>query len=150
MGSGKSSWCRQWVSKHNKSIWISRDAIRYSILAPGEEYFSREQEVLKEFRRQAQNAIDNEEINYVLLDASHLSDKSIAKTLKNLNISKDVRVVNVRLTTPLEVCLERNALREGRERVPDEVIKNAYSIFLNSGKIDWVRRRINDTWEVSI
>ena len=76
--------------------------------------------------------------------------KMSLKTLKNLNIPKDVRVVNVRLTTPLEVCLERNALREGRERVSDEVIKNAYSIFLNSGKIDWVRRRINDTWEVSI
>ena len=90
MGSGKSSWCRQWVSKHNKSIWISRDAIRYSILAPGEEYFSREQEVLKEFRRQAQNAIDNEEIDYVLLDASHLSDKSIAKTLKNPSLVSKV------------------------------------------------------------
>ena len=150
MGSGKSSWCRQWISKYDKSIWISRDVVRYSILAPGEEYFSREQEVLKEFRKQAQGAIDNEEISSVLLDASHLSDKSIAKTLRNLNIPKDVKVINVRLMTPLKVCLERNALREGRERVPDDVIKNAYSIFLNSGKIDWVRRRIDDTWEVLV
>lgn len=150
MGSGKSTWCQHWLSKHNKSVWISRDAVRYSILSSGEEYFSREKEVLKEFRKQAQSAIDNEEIDSVLLDASHLSDKAIAKTFKNLNIPKDIKVINVRLITPLKVCLERNALREGRERVPDDVIKNAYSIYLNSGKIDWVRKRIDDIWEVSV
>lgn len=150
MGSGKSTWCQHWISKHKKSVWISRDFVRYSILNPGEEYFSREKEVLREFRKQAQSAIDNEEIDSVLLDASHLSDKAIAKTLRNLNIPGDVRIINVRLITPLNVCLERNALRKGRERVPDDVIKNAYSIYLNSGKIDWVRKRIDDIWEVLV
>lgn len=150
MGSGKSTWCQKWIVKHKNSIWISRDNIRYSLLAPEDEYFSREQEVLKEFYKQAQNAIDDVKIDAVLLDASHLSDKAIWKTLKHLNIPKEIKVINVRLVTPLDVCLKRNAGREGRARVPDNVIKNAYSIFLNNEKLDRVRKRINEVWEVTI
>lgn len=150
MGSGKTTYCQKWIAKHKNSIWISRDNIRYSFLAPDEDYFSKEQEVLKEFYKQAQNAIDNDEVYAVLLDASHLSDKAIWKTLKHLSIPKDTKIVNVRLTTPLDVCLERNAGREGRARVPDDVIKNAYSIFKNSEKLDCVRKRISEVWEVTV
>ena len=42
-GSGKSTW----VKNHMKSddIYISRDEIRFSLLQPGDEYFSKEKEV---------------------------------------------------------------------------------------------------------
>ena len=150
MGSGKTTYCQKWIAKHKNSIWISRDEIRYSLLAPDEEYFSREKEVLKEFHKQAQEAIDNDQVDTVLLDASHLSDKAIWKTLNYLNISREVKIVNVRLNTPLNVCLERNASRKGRARISDNVIKNAYSIFLNSEKFDCVRKRINEVWEVTV
>lgn len=155
MGSGKSTWCQKWLKEHINSIWISRDNIRFSLLGPDDEYFSKEKEVLKEFQKEIYEAIRNPDIDSILLDASHLSDKAIKKILNLLPVecwtySKDFWFVNVRMATPLETCLERNAKRKGRAEVPDKVIQDAYEIFTNSKKIETVRRFMNATWEVIV
>lgn len=155
MGSGKSTWCQKWIAKHKNAVWISRDNIRFSLLGPDDEYFSKEDEVLKEFRKEIYEAIENPEIDSILLDASHLSDKAIKKTLNLLPVEcwtypENFWFVNVRLVTPLKTCLERNAKREGRVRVPDKVINDAYEIFINSKKTKTVREFIDATWEVTV
>ena len=155
MGSGKSTWCQKWIAEHKNAVWISIDNIRFSLLGPDDEYFSKEKDVLKEFKKQIREAIRNSEIDSILLDASHLSDKAIKKTLDLLPVecrtsSDDFWFVNVRMVTPLKTCLERNAKREGRARVPDKVINDAYEILTKSKKIESVRQFINDTWEVIV
>lgn len=155
MGSGKSTWCQKWVAKHKNAVWISRDNIRFSLLNPDDEYFSKEKDVLKEFKKQLQEAIKNPKIDSILLDASHLSDKAIKKTLNLLpcdcqTCPEDFWFVNVRLVTPLEICLERNSKREGRAKVPDNVIQDAYEIFTKSKKMESVRQFLNATWEVTV
>lgn len=150
MGAGKSFYGKHYVETHRRAIRISRDDIRFSFLSPGDDYFSKEKETLKEFFRQAQVAINDDKIDTIILDASHLDDRAIAKTLKHLNIPKEVRVINVRFETSLLKCIERNNLREGRAKVPEEVIRRAYQQFQDGRDktIDWVRRRIDETWEV--
>lgn len=155
MGSGKSTWCQRWIAEHKNAVWISRDNIRFSLLGPDDDYFSKEDEVIKEFRKEIYKAIRNPEIDSILLDASHLSDKAIKKTIYLLPVEcktfpERFWFVNVRLVTPLETCLERNAKREGRARVPDKVIKEAYEAFTKSKKIEMVRQFINATWEVTV
>ena len=155
MGSGKSTWCQKWIAEHKNAVWISRDNIRFSFLGPDDEYFSKEDEVLKEFRKEIYEAIENPKIDSILLDASHLSDKAIKKTLNLLPANcwyfpERYWFVNVRLVTPLGTCLERNAKREGRARVPDKTIHEAYEIFTKSKKIESVRRFLNATWEVAV
>ena len=49
------------------------------------------------------------------------------KTLRHLKLNENVRVIPVYFDTPLNLCLERNALRSGRARVPDEVIKKQFN-----------------------
>lgn len=46
-GSGKSTWAK--ANKKEKDIYVSRDEVRFSLLQDGDEYFSKEKEVLKEF-----------------------------------------------------------------------------------------------------
>lgn len=150
MGAGKSYYGKHYAKTHHRAVRISRDDIRFSFLSPGDDYFSKEKETLKEFYRQAQTAIDNAEIDTVILDASHLDDRAIAKTLNHLAISKEINVIQVRFEAPLDKCIEQNNAREGRAKVPEEVIRKAYKQF-KEGKnkpINWVRRRINEVWEV--
>lgn len=150
MGAGKSFYAKHYVETHDKVVYISRDDIRFSFLSPEDDYFSKEKETLKEFYRQAQAAIDDKDANAVILDASHLDDKAIAKTLNHLDIPNEFMVIQIRLETPLNKCLRQNNLREGRAKVPEKVIETAYNQF-QKGKdnpIPWVRHKIDETWEV--
>ena len=49
-GTGKSTWIKNNLSKFEGEVEvISRDEIRFSMVSEGEEYFSKEDEVFKEF-----------------------------------------------------------------------------------------------------
>ena len=148
MGAGKTYYGKLYVKKHPGSVRISRDDIRFSYLAPGDDYFSKEKEVLKEFYGRAQEAINDPNVKAVILDASHLDDMAIAKTLSHLAIPKGIKVIQVRVCTNLDTCLRQNATREGRAKVPDEVIKRAYEQFNVNKQIGWVRKRIDEVWMV--
>ena len=64
---------------------ISRDEIRFSMVREDEDYFAHEDEVVKEFHRKAQEAIDGEPL-VIFIDATHLSEKSRNATLDALNL----------------------------------------------------------------
>lgn len=105
------------------SIYVSRDEVRFSMIKEGEEYFSKEKQVYMEFILRIQEALSTGKD--VVADATHLNKASRAKLLNAL-ILTDVRVVAVFIKPTLEVCLERNLKREGRERVPEDAIKNMH------------------------
>lgn len=122
-GSGKSYWATTHLPEN--SIYISRDKLRFEKIGEKDTYFSKEGDVFREFVRQIEEGL----IKYdnVFADATHLNPASRNKLISNLCPTSPIEEINVVfLDTPLEVCLARNAKREGRKYVPEEVIKHMY------------------------
>lgn len=121
-GAGKSYWAKNFGAKH-KTEYISRDTVRFSMVGENEEYFSKEDDVFKEWIRQIQEALDNAtDETYVIADATHLNEKSRNKTLDHLNL-EDVEIWCVFANPGAETCLAHNEGREGRSYVPRSVIR---------------------------
>lgn len=120
-GSGKSTY-----AKTNKDLryckYISRDDIRYSLLKDGDDYFSKEKQVFRTFIAQINQAILQD--RDIVVDATHISRASRAKVLRNLEGRCHLdKIICICMTTSVLTCLQRNAMRTGRARVPDKNIK---------------------------
>lgn len=156
-GSGKTTWAKQ----QKRTKVISRDDIRFEMLKDDEEYFSHENDVFAEFIRQIKTALYTDDPDYdnVVADATHLNYRSRTKLLNYIFNSfideqdlKDYPIHFVYFNTPINICLERNAKRSGRQRVPDYVITDMYkhftkppleTIVVNTVRSDYI-------WEKSI
>lgn len=123
-GSGKSTIALNKMT--NKDIYISRDQIRYSLIEDNEEYFSKEKEVMKIFIDNINSAIQENKYRFIYADATHLNERSRRKVLDNIT-NKPNKIFLLFINTPLEIALERNNKRIGRERVPEKVIKNMFN-----------------------
>ena len=122
--SGKSYWANNHMS--SDTIWVSRDEIRFSMVKETEDYFSKEDEVFKEFVLDIQDALDKELC--VLADATNLHWPSRRKLLSKLNLEY-TEVYCVIFLTSLETCLERNAKRKGRRKVPEDVLIKMFNSY---------------------
>ena len=120
--SGKSTFVQQFI-KNNDIRYVSRDEIRFSMIKKDEEYFSHEKEVFRKFAGTvAQTLIDGFD---VIADATHLNRVSRDKLIRAIDqYTTEYTITYIVLETSLETCMERNALREGRARVPDSVMKS--------------------------
>ena len=56
-GCGKSTYAKEYCKKYPETVYVSRDEIRFSLLAEDEYYFSHETEVLEKFYTNIANAI---------------------------------------------------------------------------------------------
>ena len=121
-GSGKSYYIKHEAPDY--AVVVSRDAVRFSMLSEGDEYFSKEKAVFKEFVHQIQENLDAGKTVYA--DATHLNGISRYKLINNLNL-ENTRVYPICFKVSLETCLERNAQRTGRARVPDSALVNMYN-----------------------
>ena len=124
-GSGKSTYAKNHLSN---ALYVSRDEIRFSLVAENEEYFSKENEVFTEFINAINLGLAMN--NDVIADATHLNAKSRLKLLANLDLNKEkTKVIAIVMRTPLNICLERNEKRKGtRSYVPQNVIKRMHSL----------------------
>lgn len=125
-GSGKSTEARRMAgSLAARSItveYISRDELRFSIISDESEYFfSKEKEVFSKFVEKMNNSLNKNDCT--IIDATHISKASRAKILRRVESPDSVRLLVLYLTTPLDVCIQQNDLRTGKERVPHEVIE---------------------------
>lgn len=147
-GCGKSTWIKERIANYG-GVHISRDAVRFSMVSEDEDYFAREDEVFKEWIRQCQEAIDDDIHKNIYIDATHINDRSRAKTIHNLNIDYDkVMLICVRFDVPIDICKARNSRREGRARVPEDVIDSMYKSFsYPSYRFDWTPR-FDEVWEI--
>lgn len=126
-GCGKSTWIRN-VMNSDIDTHISRDAIRFSLLEDGQEYFEVEDKVKKFYYQQIKDCTSDGFTNdCVFIDATHLTRKSRAQTCSW--IRKNPYKIAVSFEVPLKVALERNAQRTGRAKVPETVIHNMYRTF---------------------
>ena len=122
-GSGKSTWAKK-MAENSSACWISRDAIRFSMLQEGDDYFAYEDKVMDNFITNIQNAINNNSA-IVIADATHLTERSRNQVLNRL-LLKETIVTYVYFDVPLTTALVRNASREGRAKVPESVIHKMY------------------------
>ena len=134
-GSGKSTWAKKMTGEFD--TYISRDEIRFSLVEEDEEYFSRENEVLRTFFEQIDAAILTTK-RYVYADATHLSPTGRRQLLSNLK-NKPKRIYVVYVDVSLETAQKRNAERTGRALVPRDVVARMY----NSIKLPTQKEGIN-------
>ena len=124
-GSGKSTEARRMtgsLAARNLTVeHISRDELRFSMISDESEYFSKEKEVFSKFVEKMNNSLNKNDCT--IIDATHISKASRAKILRRVENPNNVRLLVLYLTTPLDVCMQQNDLRTGREQVPHEVIE---------------------------
>lgn len=138
-GSGKSTYARN-ILKYG-DIYVSRDEIRYSMLTDEDDYFAKENEVIKTFIQYIDDAlIDTQYQGKVYADATHLSPKGRAQVLNQLKNKNKVSVIY--LDVPLKVILARNAQREGRALVPENVIRRMYKSIILPTKAEGIEKLI--------
>jgi predicted kinase len=120
-GAGKSTYLEKHVPFG--CVIVSRDAIRFSMVKPDEEYFSKETEVFNAFIAEIVHAL--EEGYDVYADATHLNAKSRAKVINAVmqrTVPSKISVLWVQVD--LEVALAQNELRQGtRAYVPKSAIR---------------------------
>lgn len=125
--SGKSTYVENIFKNSQKTVAIvSRDEIRFSLLEDGEDYFSKEDEVLKLFYERISENLANPYVDIVVADATHLNQKSRSKLFSNIDIPEECRVYAIAFETSLDECLRRNEKREGRAKVPRGVLRRMY------------------------
>ena len=120
-GSGKTHWASSQADETH--IWVSRDAVRFSMLKPDEDYFAHETEVYHKWIELIREALDNPFVEAVFADATHITEFSRKKTLNSLRpLGGNVQIIPVVFNTPYETCYYRNKERTGRARVPNRVM----------------------------
>lgn len=114
--SGKSTYIREHFAR---AKIVSRDAIRFEMLKPDEDYFAHEKEVLQEFYSQIEAACKSA-AEVVVVDATNLTPKTRAKVLRYAN-GRRKRAISFNL--PLGTLIEHNNNRSGLAKVPISAIE---------------------------
>lgn len=125
--SGKSTITNLIAENHNKVCIVSRDAIRFSLLRDGEDYFVHEDEVIDTFFSRINEALQSSNYDIVIADQTNVTLRARAEFWANVSIPSNVEVVGIWVEIPKEVAISRNKRRTGRAHVPDNVIKNMYA-----------------------
>lgn len=127
-GSGKSSMIttNEKLREINDKLIISRDKIRFSLLQPEEHYFKHEPVVEEMFYRGITKAL---QLGYnVFADQSSINPKSRKKLINR--VAGYTEITAIWVDTPMEVCIKRDAKRQGRAHVGETVIKNMFKDFV--------------------
>ena len=128
-GCGKSTWAREHKSDFNAEV-VSRDNIRFAYMKndpdflPSMDYFKYEKDVTRDFYKQINDNLCNG--TNVIADATHISWKSLRKTVENCGKNAD-KIILVYFNRGLDIALPQNAKRGGVERVPEDVIKRMWA-----------------------
>lgn len=104
-------------------LWVSRDRIRFEKLKEGDDYFAFEDIVFEQFLEEIIWGLEMDKT--VFADATHLTQKSRAKVLNKVAKYAD-EIEAVVMDVHLITALERNDMREGRERVPRGVSRRMF------------------------
>lgn len=122
-GCGKTTWAFDFMQYDSDVRYVSRDAIRFSMISNEEEYFSHEKEVFRRFSDCiAQTLIDGFD---VIADATHINEASRHKLTKAIDeYTANYNIIYIVFLVDVETCIERNKNREGLARVPEQVIRD--------------------------
>ena len=128
-GSGKTYFAKNHLMKNDENLYyVSRDEVRYSMITDEDKYFSKENKVFQMFINKIKYYLDSKTFacSGVIADATHLNWPSRRKLLNALGILNgaypNLEIIPVVVRPELDVALERNNQREGRTRVPKDVV----------------------------
>ena len=122
-GSGKSTFAKNYITD---ATYVSRDEVRSSIIEASDSFFSKEQEVYRQFIWRIYDQLQNKHHD-VIADATHITENSRSKLFKALPLDySKIEVIGVYMHTPFNTCLKRNALRSGREKVPQSELSKMF------------------------
>lgn len=127
-GVGKTTWAREHNTDFNAKV-ISRDNIRFAYMKndpdflSSMDYFKYEKDVIRDFYAQINGNL-SDGVN-VIADATHISWKSLRKTVENCGKNAD-KIILVYFNRGLDIALPQNAKRGGVERVPEDVIRRMW------------------------
>lgn len=148
-GSGKSYQAKkmlEWMK--DTTVYISRDAVRLSIIKEDEHYFSHETQVFNTFARECATWLGAG--HNVIADATH---NSVASRAKLINALAKYRVnenqydiIFVVMATSQEECIRRDALREGRAHVTAPVIRRFFNNFTFPSKDEF--SNVTGVWKI--
>lgn len=125
-GSGKTTLAKVMLEQRPGLEYVSRDAIRFSLVDEKEDYFSKEPEVFDTFVSEIATSLCRG--RDVIADATHITAKSRNRVLKCLS-GLEYNLAYIVVDSPLEMCIANNNKRQGRERVPEAVIRQMYDNF---------------------
>ena len=126
-GSGKSTWIDEHIKEHD--VVISRDQIRFDMIAEGEKYFSHEKAVFARFVEMIQSNLNDDRVNDIYCDATHITKASRDKLLNALDLTNAKQIIVVVVRPSLTETLRRNDEREGLAHVPRSVIRRMWYQF---------------------
>lgn len=125
-GAGKTTWARRNLN-NNHTCYISRDEIRFRLLNDNDDYFAKENDVYNTF---VAKIAANLKVRNVVADATHISNCSRKKLLSSIaKITPKFEVIYITFPVEIDMCLARNARREGRAQVPESVVRRMYINF---------------------
>ena len=128
-GIGKSTYINS--IKNDNDIVISRDAIRFSLLKEGEDYFSKEKQVLAIFFKtiRKETAKDDNPAYNIYIDATHLTKKARRKVINNISNKNKDKVACIYFEPNLKKALSQNSNRTGFACVPESAIADHCKYF---------------------
>lgn len=124
-GSGK-TWVAKNILMRDSWAYISRDEIRFSIITDEDDYFKKENIVFAEFINHIKNAIEDNSITDIIVDATHLNWNSRRKLLHALGRETGEHVIPVVIENNIFEILHNNRERTGRARVPELILRNMH------------------------
>lgn len=130
-GSGKSTWIKE--HRKDNDFVISRDEIRFVLMDMfNTNYFDNEDSVIQVFYQAIRNstAFHINEGRDIYIDATHLNNRVRKTTLDNIMGKEYWTIHFVNFIVSVDTCLAQNAKREGRARVPDDVIRGMCAHFI--------------------
>lgn len=126
-GSGKSTWLRTHLG--DGDAYVSRDEVRFSIIGDNEDYFSHETEVFDKFVAEIEEKLN--EGKRVFADATHINWASRRKLIERLHNREDINIDVYYFNITSALAIARNNQRDGRARVPENIIRRMHSQFRN-------------------
>lgn len=123
-GIGKSYIAKKFAETHEDTIICSRDAIRFSLLKDGEDYFAHEDEVIKKFYKNISDALRVHK--YVIADATHITIKARNQLFSNIKIPSTTKVIGFWIEAPIQIAIKQNEQRSGLAKVPEDAIRRMY------------------------
>lgn len=140
-GIGKSTYCKE-LLKDKKYHMCSKDDLRFLVYPDDltwEETFPHEHKIKQMHYINIWASLDMGKIP--IIDETHVNKRHRAAILDHLKYHwKGIKVHAVVFPIDVQLALSRNAQREGKRRVPDNVVRDAYEL-LTTGLEYFVHRQ---------
>lgn len=120
-GSGKSHWALEYASSHDEVVLVNKDDIRLELAATGWQWSQEnEKDVLAIRDSRIADALG---CGKTVISSDTNFGRKHKVRLNELAVKAGAQFEIKRFNTPVDVCIERDATRQGSARVGEEVIR---------------------------